>query len=262
VSTRLSPRVKCQLCFERYRSLVSHLRTHKRNTKSYKEEFNAPVVSPLTLHRMRVARFKVIKRKNPDAVFKKAATLGFTGRQHSPETIEKIRQSHLGRKLSEEHRLAISMGMMGHEVSAETRKKISQQVITDEMRKQRSELQRAERGSAWKGGVSRYLYMGKGKFRLKKIFGEPLHCFFPGCTLIEGVNVKSVDCHHLDGNHENNPLDGANWLPLCRRHHMLADGRLGGSTKEEVESARKSALEAHRKYMENHYVGEIKSYHQ
>lgn len=189
-------------------------------------------------------------------------SLANLGRKHTPEAKEKIRQARLGSKLSEQHKLAISAGLLGHEVSEETRKKLSQVVVTDERRKRISESQSAEKGNAWKGGVSRHLYFGKGKFRLKKIFGDPLKCFYPGCDKVEGENVKSLDCHHLDGDHENNPLDGSNWLPLCRRHHMLVDGRLRGSTDEEVVEANAKAKKAHAAHMKKNHVGKVKSYHE
>jgi hypothetical protein len=183
------------------------------------------------------------------------------GRKHSPEAIEKIRQARLGSQLSEEHKLAISAGLLGHEVSEVTRLKLSQVEFTAERRRNISAAQSAEKGNAWKGGISRHLYFGKGKHRLKKVFGDPLRCFFPGCDKVEGENVRAIDCHHLDGNHENNPLDGTNWLPLCRRHHMLSDGRLRGVPVEEIHEARKLSSKAHTEYMKNNYVGEIKTYH-
>lgn len=184
------------------------------------------------------------------------------GRPHTEEAKEKIRLARLGSTLSASHKLAISAGLLGHAVSAETRRKLSAVVITDERRRKISESQSAEKGNAWKGGKSRHLYFGKGKFRLKKIFGDPLRCFYPGCDVVEGQNVRSVDCHHLDGDHENNPLDGTNWLPLCRRHHMLADGRLTGVPEKEIEKARALAAKAHHRHMKNNYIGEIKTYHE
>jgi len=260
MSARLSPTVKCQVCFIRYKSLAGHIKTHGRTAKVYKLEFDAAIVSPLTRQKLRFARLRVIQKKRGYIAPPKPSQ--HTGRKHRPETIEKIRQANLGRKLSEAHKLAISAGLLGHVVSDATKLKLSQVVITDAMRKRRSELQIAEKGSSWKGGVSRHVYFGKGKFRLKKIFGNPLKCFFPGCDVVEGVNAKSVDCHHLDGNHEHNPLDGTNWLPLCRRHHMIADGRLKGSTPEQAEDARKKSQAAHDKHMKHNYIGEIRFYHQ
>lgn len=258
MAKKLTPTVKCEICYERFKSLSGHLRKHGYKAKQYKEEFNAPVVSPLTLHRIKMARLRYILRKRQP---KKEVAVG-TGRKHSEEAKEKIRQSRMGKKLSSSHKMAISAGLLGHEVSDEARKKLSQVVFTDERRKNISKAQSAERSNSWKGGTSRHLYFGKDKFRLKKIFGEPLKCFFPGCDKVEGVNVKSVDCHHLDGDHENNPLDGMNWLPLCRRHHMLADGRLKSATAEEVASARDKAYKVHAEHMKANYVGEVKSYHE
>ena len=267
MAARLSPTVKCEICFTRFKSLAGHLRTHKEKAKTYRQKFpDAPIVSPLTRRRIQVARLRFILRKkgkvNKQTPKGLKISIANLGRKHSLEAIEKIRRARIGSQLSEEHKLAISAGLLGHVVSASTRFKLSQVEFTDERRKNISESQSAERGNAWKGGVSRHLYFGKGKHRLKKIFGDPLHCFFPGCDKIEGKNVKAIDCHHLDGDHENNPLDGLNWLPLCRRHHMLADGRLKSATVEEVREARKLSLKIHKGYMKEHYIGEIKTYHE
>jgi hypothetical protein len=266
MAARLSPTVKCEICFNRFKSLAGHLRRHGYKAKQYKSEFNAPVLSPLTRKRLQIARLRFILKKKGVVSGQTSKGLKISianqGRKHTPEAIEKIRRARIGSTLSEEHKLAISAGLLGHEVSDETRRKLSEVVFTDDRRRKISESQSAEKGNAWKGGVSRHLYFGKGKHRLKKIFGDPLRCFFPGCDAVEGKNVRAVDCHHLDGNHEHNPLDGANWLPLCRKHHMLADGRLTNATAEEVRQARRDALDAHREHMRNNYVGEIKTYHE
>lgn len=265
MSRKLTPTVKCEICYERYKALSGHLRKHGTNTKGYRAQFpNAEVISPLTKRRMQLARLRFILKKTGKLSRKATETFKSLrpGRPHTLESREKIRQARLGSTLSPAHKMAISAGLLGHEVSEKTRQKLSAVVFTDERRRRISEGQSAERGNAWKGGVSRHLYFGKGKFRLKKIFGDPLKCFFPGCDKVEGKNVKSVDCHHLDGDHENNPLDGTNWLPLCRRHHMLADGRMPGMTEKEVEKARDAATKAHSKHMKANYVGEVKTYHE
>lgn len=31
-----------------------------------------------------------------------------------------------------------------------------------------------------------------------------------------------IDCHHIDGNNRNNPLNGSNWIRLCRKCHHWA----------------------------------------
>jgi len=267
MAARLSPTVKCEVCFNRFKSLAGHLRKHGKTAKTYRQEFpDAQVVSPLTRRRIQVARLRFILKKKGKVSGQTPKGLKISianqGRKHSPDAIEKIRQARLGSQLSEGHKLAISAGLLGHDVSDETRLKLSQVEFTDERRRRISESQSAEKGNAWKGGVSRHLYFGKGKHRLKKIFGDPLKCFFPGCDKVEGENVRAVDCHHLDGDHENNPLDGKNWLPLCRFHHMLADGRLRSATVEEVKDARKLAVKAHADHMKYHYVGEVKTYHE
>jgi len=266
MAKRLSPTVKCEVCYNRYKSLAGHLKKHGYKAKRYKQEFDgAPVVSPLTRRRLQVARLRFILRKKGKVRDQTPKGLKISianqGRRHTPDAIEKIRQARLGSELSEGHKLAISAGLLGHEVSALTREKLRNVEFTPERRRRISEAQSAEKGNAWKGGVSRHLYFGKGKHRLKKIFGDPLKCFYPECDKVEGDNVRSVDCHHINGDHEDNPLDGTNWLPLCRRHHMLADGRLKSATVEEVREARKLTVKTHSEYLKNHYVGEIKTYH-
>jgi hypothetical protein len=215
---------------------------------------------------MQLARLRyVLKKKGevkPQTEKGLKISLANLGRKHTPEAREKIRQARLGSELSEEHKTAISLGLLGHEVSDETRAKLSAVHFTDERRKNISAAQSAEKGNAWKGGVSRHLYFGKGKHRLKKIFGDPLRCFFPGCNKVEGKNTRAMDCHHLDGDHENNPLDGMNWIPLCRRHHMLADGRLKTASVEEMVQARETLIKVHQNYMKKHYIGEVKTYHE
>jgi len=258
LAKKLTPTVKCEICFEKYKSLAGHLRKHGYKAKRYKEEFNALVVSPLTLHRIRMARLRYILRKRKP---KREVAVG-TGTPHTEEAKQKIREARLGKKLSESHKLAISASLLGHGCSELTRERLRNVEFTEERRRNISKSQSGEKSNSWKGGRSRHLYFGKDKYRLKRIFGDPLGCFFPGCDKVEGENVRSVDCHHLDGDHENNPLDGINWLPLCRRHHMLADGRLKSVTDEEVAQARDAAYKAHAQHMKSHYVGEVKTYHE
>ena len=260
----LAPTVKCEVCFERFKALSRHTRRHGLTIKQYKLAYpGAEVLSPMTRRKIQLARLRYILKKtgklNPKTETNLKKSLR-AGRPHSEETKEKIRQSRLGKALSEEHKLAISASLMGHSVSHETRLKLRAVVVPEERRRRISESQSAEKGNSWKGGRSRHLYQSKGKYRLKRIFGDPLKCFFPGCGLVEGENVRFVDCHHIDGDHENNPLDGMNWLPLCRRHHMLADGRLGGATPEQAEEARQLATKAHADHMKKNYAGEIRTY--
>lgn len=267
MAVRLTPNVKCQICYERYKALSGHLRKHQHSVKTYRAAFpEAQVISPLTKRKMQLARLKSILKKTgrlnkAGKEIKNLELLNARPRKEcSPETREKLRQARLGKKMSEETKLAISAAMMGHYVSDETRRKLSQVVFTEEHRRKISEAQSGKKSNSWKGGRSRHLYIEHGKYRLKRIFGEPLKCFFPGCDKVEGANMKSVDCHHIDGDHENNPLDGMNWIPLCRYHHMLADGRLNGCTPEQAAEACEKARIAHAEHMKENYIGEIKTY--
>lgn len=263
MSKRLSPTIKCELCFKRFKSLSGHIKKHNYISKEYKQEFNTSIVSPLTRRRMKFARLKFILQQQNKFQTKKKIKIFHksSGYKHTIESKEKIRRAHLGSKLSESHKMSISLGLLGHEVTDETRTKLSQVKFTDQRCKRISQSQSAEKGNAWKGGVSRHLYLGKNKYRLKKIFGNPLHCFFPGCNKVEGKNIRAVDCHHLDGNHENNPLDGTNWVPLCRRHHMLIDGRLKTASVQEIKEAKQTVFSTHSEYIKNNYIGEVKNYH-
>jgi hypothetical protein len=64
MAARLSPTVKCEVCFNRFKSLAGHLRKHGKTAKIYRQEFpGAPVVSPLTRRRIQVARLRFILRK-------------------------------------------------------------------------------------------------------------------------------------------------------------------------------------------------------
>ncbi len=148
MAQKLTPTVKCEVCFNRYKALPGHLKTHGVNTKKYREQFpNAPVVSPLTRRRMQLSRLRFVLRKRgakPEKYQSAKAlklALANTGKKHSEETKEKIRQARLGSKLTEEHKLAISASLLGHVVSDETRLKLSSVVVTDERRKNISEAE-------------------------------------------------------------------------------------------------------------------------
>jgi hypothetical protein len=50
---------------------------------------------------------------------------------------------------------------------------------------------------------------------------------------------RYVETHHIDGNHNNNPQDGSNWIRICRSHHRLAHSRnLDLTDLEEIRNIR------------------------
>ena len=64
MSKHLTPTVKCEVCYNRYKALSGHLKKHGYSVKKYREEFkDAPVVSILTLRKMKLARLKYIFKK-------------------------------------------------------------------------------------------------------------------------------------------------------------------------------------------------------
>ena len=135
MAARLSPTVKCEVCFTRFKSLAGHLKIHGYKAKIYRAEFNdAPIVSPLTRKRLQVARLRFILRERGKVSEQTPKGLKISianqGRKHSPDAIEKIRQARLGSQLSEGHKLAISAGLLGHDVSDATRFKLSQVEFT------------------------------------------------------------------------------------------------------------------------------------
>ncbi|TSA28616.1 hypothetical protein D4R71_00495 [bacterium] len=89
---------------------------------------------------------------------KKKISEALKGKKKPPFSYEhkrKIREWHLGRKHSEEHRLKISIGNKGRIFSEETKKKIS-------------EAHMGEKGVNWKGGISKDInkYNRKRRHRL------------------------------------------------------------------------------------------------
>lgn len=95
----------------------------------------------------------------------------------------------------------------GYYHSKETIKKIiDKQKGVKSPNRSRSKL--AEKNPMWKGGIDSSYY-------LKRV--EKKNCESCG-------NKERLEVHHIDGNHKNNNPE--NWKVLCRRCHMIEDGRL------------------------------------
>ena len=87
---------------------------------------------------------------------------------------------------------------------------------------------RRERNPMWRGDAA---MPSTKRERARRLFGLSGTCEAEGCT------KPAVDRHHIDGDTGNN--DRSNIRLLCRRHHMVEDGRL------------KSLKEHHRKHCES-----------
>ena len=94
---KLTPTVKCEVCFNRYKALSGHLKTHGLNAKKYREQFpGASVVSPLTRRRMQLSRLKFILKKKGRTPGKELTgrslklSIANTGKKHSEETKERF----------------------------------------------------------------------------------------------------------------------------------------------------------------------------
>ena len=81
-------------------------------------------------------------------------TNGGDGGKMPPESIERMRQSKLGKKLSEEHKFKISEGNKGHIVTEETKEKLREArktyIVSDETKQKMSDSRIGK--TSWKKG--------------------------------------------------------------------------------------------------------------
>jgi len=81
-------------------------------------------------------------------------TSGGDGGKMSPESIEKMRQSKIGKKLSEDHKLKISEGNKGRIVTEEVKEKLREArkkyVVSDETKQKMSEAKKGK--TSWNKG--------------------------------------------------------------------------------------------------------------
>jgi hypothetical protein len=160
------------------------------------------------------------------------------GSKHTEETIEKLRKAKLGKKPSEETRLKMSEQRRGKKHSEETLQKFRGKKHTKEtiekmrksmlgknsgkkhteeskqkMSKQRRGRQLKELNPSWKGdGVGN---IGLHRW-VRRHLSKPELCEV--CNL-----VKPYDLANVTGIYSR---DFENWKYMCRRCHLLSDGRM------------------------------------
>lgn len=108
----------------------------------------------------------------------------------------------------------------------------------DKMTKEhKMKISLAVRGSNngnWRGGTSDWYY----EKRVQK-----LNCQMCGVSRKE----KLLDVNHVDGNHKNN--NPSNWEVLCRKCHMIKDGRIKNLIKSnKTEKRRQISSQRMREY--------------
>lgn len=160
----------------------------------------------------------------------------------SKEIREQISQKLKGRKLSEMHKIRISLGgkglkrpqgtgakisakTKGKKRSEETKKKMSEwqkgRKLPEETRRRMSEARNGSKNPAWKGGISFEPYCPK----FNEKFRERVRKFFNytcmGCGIKQDQTNEKLHVHHVNFkkdaccNIETIPL----FVPLCRSCH-------------------------------------------
>jgi len=122
--------------------------------------------------------------------------------KYSEESKLKMRLSHLGKKLPEEQKRKIGLSSRGRIVSEETRRKIS-------------EANKGPNSPSWTG--DKVSYSGLHKW-IVKYYGKADHCEICGTE-----KAKAYDWSNISGEYKRDRKD---WEMLCRRCHMIKDGRI------------------------------------
>jgi len=134
----------------------------------------------------------------------------------SEETIKKLKESHLGKKLSEEQKRKISLANKGKKKpprSKEHRRKISY-------------FNSGERSHFWIDGRSKennqYLEDWTDYLKESIRIRDNYICQMTGCGIhqdeLDFGQVKKLDIHHID--YDKNNLNPINLVSLCRSCHM------------------------------------------
>lgn len=179
------------------------------------------------------------------------------------KTLEKLRSSLTGRKLSTEHRLniglasekrshspesklKISQALKGHEVSEKTRDKIklarSKQVITEEHKTKISKalknnpLHQGDKHWNWKGDEIGYGGLHRW---VEKHLGKPALC--DNCFT---TTAEHYDWANLSGEYKR---DLADWARLCRLCHNNIDGIVYKSWKIKRDKKTSTAVDGNDK---------------
>lgn len=128
------------------------------------------------------------------------------GKHLSKKHRKKLSKAHKGKRLSKETKRKIGLKSLGHKVNKEAREKIGN-------------ANRGKKSGSWKG--NKVKYRGLHSWIVKN-WGKADICENCG-------SVKYIDWHNKDGKY--NREDKNNWEQLCRRCHMLKDGRIKNGFK-------------------------------
>jgi hypothetical protein len=143
------------------------------------------------------------------------------GHKLSPESLEKMRQAHIGAKHSVDSRAKMSASRTGHVVSQETREKLSSKlagrVLSEEWRKKISKSRVGildfDKHYNWKGENAGY---GSKHKWVRRVLGVPSLC--ENCDTTE---AKRFEWANLSGEYKR---DISDWARLCTSCHRLIDG--------------------------------------
>jgi len=155
----------------------------------------------------------------------------YNHRPHSRETIEKIKQSNLGKKRSIQTRKNVSLAMRkwhkkNPKYSLERRKKLSEwmkinnPMFVKKAQKKISQSQMKERNNNWKGGISNQNNLFRGSPEYKKWRTAVFRKDNWTCQKCSQKGVY-LEAHHLIRFSKNQikRLDLSNGITLCKKCH-------------------------------------------
>ena len=147
-----------------------------------------------------VKQSEATKKKKSILRFKRKAELGYI---NSPETREKMRLSHIGKKISITTKHKMSLAKKGKKRSLDTRRRIS-------------EANRGSRNYFWKGGIAYLPYSVDWTETLRRSIREKDRYVCQICNKQQGDRAFCV--HHIDYNKKNN--NPYNLITLCFSCHL------------------------------------------
>jgi hypothetical protein len=163
----------------------------------------------------------------------------WAGKKHKKESILKMKASHKGQTISDEHLMKLIDGRKNCEIKDSTRKLLSEintgKTLSDATRKKMSESRegkyKGDKCHLWKGGVSYLPYCDKFDEQRKKATRR----FFGYCCIIcgkhesenlSGVRQISLSVHHVDHDKEQGCSGRPfNLVPLCNSCHAKENSR-------------------------------------
>jgi hypothetical protein len=150
-----------------------------------------------------LAKLSAVRRgRHPSAAARAKMGDAHRGKPRSSEVRAKVSAGLRGRKLSAEHRIAM----------AAARRKWWQD---PKVRCHMSEIQRGERGSNWRGGLSFLPYSTDWTSSLRRAIRERDRYTCQLCGMPQGD--IALDVHHVDYDKKN--CSPSNLVTLCRRCH-------------------------------------------